>query len=111
LGRPEVNFIYLLTLAVALAGLVALDFTHKLAFTKNAKAALAATGIPYIFFVIWDFTGINLGIFFKGASPYLTGLMIARDFPVEELFFLAVLCYSTLIMATWLPIVLKRRQK
>jgi lycopene cyclase domain-containing protein len=106
-----VNFIYLLILAGALAGLVALDFTHKIAFRKNAKAALAATGIPYLLFVIWDLTGINLGIFFKGESPYLTGLMVAPEFPVEELLFLAVLCYSTLIMANWLPIVLKKRQK
>jgi hypothetical protein len=34
--------------------------------------------------------------------------MLAPDFPIEELFFLAVLCYSTLIIANWLPLLLNR---
>ena len=93
------NYLYLLTLVVSLAGLGALDHKHKLAFAKNPKAALLAMGLPYILFVIWDFTGIYLGVFFKGDSPYLSGLLIAPEFPVEELFFLAVLVYSTLIVA------------
>lgn len=105
------NFLYLLTLAVSLAGLGALDHKHKLAFFKNAKAALIATGLPYLLFVAWDFTGIYLGVFFKGDSPYLSGLMLAPDFPIEELFFLAILCYSTLIIANWLPMLLNRGKK
>lgn len=105
------NFLYLLTLAVSLAGLGALDHKHKLAFFKNPIAALIATGLPYLLFVIWDFTGIYLGVFFKGDSPYLSGLMLAPDFPIEELFFLAVLCYSTLIMANWLPLLVNRGKK
>lgn len=105
------NFLYLLTLAVSLAGLGALDHKHKLAFFKNSKAALIATGLPYLLFVAWDFTGIFLGVFFKGDSPFLSGLMLAPDFPIEELFFLAVLCYSTLIIANWLPLLLSRGKK
>jgi lycopene cyclase domain-containing protein len=101
LGWLEVSFVYLGLLLISLAGLAALDFRFKLAFAKNAKAALIAIGAPYLLFVIWDFTGIASGIFFKGESNLLTGLMIAADFPVEELFFLALLCYSTLIVATW----------
>jgi lycopene cyclase domain-containing protein len=96
-----VSFVYLGLLLISLAGLVTLDIRFKLAFAKNPKAAAVATGVPYLLFVIWDFAGIASGIFFKGESNLLTGLMIAKDFPVEELFFLAVLCYSTLIVATW----------
>lgn len=105
------NFLYLLTLAVSLAGLGVLDHKHKLAFFKNPKAALIATGLPYLLFVIWDFTGIYLGVFFKGDSPYLSGLMLAPDFPIEELFFLGVLCYSTLIIANWIPLMLNWGKK
>jgi lycopene cyclase domain-containing protein len=54
-----------------------------------------------LLFIIWDFAGIASGIFFKGQSKYLSGIMIAKDFPLEELFFLAVLCYTTLVVATW----------
>ncbi|MEY4276056.1 MAG: hypothetical protein RIS26_519 [Actinomycetota bacterium] len=95
------NFVYLTALLVSLAGLVTLDFRYRLAFSVRPKAAAIAIGIPYVLFVIWDFCGINLGIFFKGQSAYLTGIMLAPDFPIEELFFLALLCYSTLIIATW----------
>lgn len=102
MGRPEVNFLYLATLLVSLAGLAALDRKHKLAFAKNPRAAAIAIGIPYLIFVFWDICGISLEIFFKGDSTFLTGLMVAKDFPLEELFFLALLCYSTLIVANWL---------
>jgi lycopene cyclase domain-containing protein len=96
-----VNFIYLGSLLVSLAGLAALDRKHKLAFAKNPKAATIAIAIPYLIFVIWDAAGIALGIFFKGQSQFLTGIMIAPEFPIEELFFLALLCYTTLIASTW----------
>ena len=95
------SFIYLSALLISLGGLVALDFRFKLAFAKNPKAAAIAIAIPYLIFVIWDATGIALGIFFKGQSRYLSGIMLAKDFPLEELFFLALLCYTTLITATW----------
>lgn len=101
MGRPEVSFAYLLTLLVSLAGLGALDFKHKLAFAKNPKAAAIAIAVPYLLFVIWDAAGIALGIFFKGQSAFLSGIMIAPEFPIEELFFLALLCYTTLIFANW----------
>ena len=95
------NFLYLGALFVSLIGLATLDIKFKLAFSRNAKAATMAIGIPYLFFVIWDYFGIALGIFFKGQSEFLTGVMIAPDFPLEELFFLALLCYSTLVVSTW----------
>ena len=95
------SFVYLTALLVSLAGLVTLDFRFRLAFSVRPKAAAIAIAIPYLLFVIWDFCGINLSIFFKGQSVFLTGVMLAPDFPIEELFFLALLCYSTLIIATW----------
>ena len=95
------NFLYLGSLLISLAGLVALDLKHKLAFAKNPKAAALAVTIPYLLFVIWDAAGIALGIFFKGQSEFLTRIMIAPEFPIEELFFLALLCYTTLIVSTW----------
>lgn len=94
------NFIYLACLLFSLVGLALLDWRFKLAFSRNWKAAATAIAVPYLIFVIWDFAGINLGIFFKGESKLLTGIMVAPHFPVEELFFLGVLCYTTLILTT-----------
>lgn len=95
------NFIYLIVLLVSLTGLALIDAKHKLAFARNPKAAIVAMFIPYLVFVIWDTAGIALGIFFKGQSALLSGIMLAKDFPLEEVFFLALLCYSTLIVSTW----------
>lgn len=95
------NFIYLSALLVSLTGLGLLDAKYKLAFAKNPKAAFVAIAIPYLLFVIWDTAGIALGIFFKGQSKFLTGIMLAKDFPIEEVFFLALLSYTTLIVSTW----------
>lgn len=95
------TFLYLAVLLLSLAGLVAIDKKHKLAFAKNPRAATIAIAVPYLIFVIWDAAGIALGIFFKGQSSFLSGFMVGPEFPVEELFFLALLCYSTLIVSTW----------
>ena len=93
---------YLIALLFSLAGLAVIDVRLKLAFAKNFRAALLATSIPYLFFVVWDLAGINLHIFFKGQSKLLVGIELLPDFPLEELFFLALLTYSTLIVATFL---------
>ena len=95
------NFVYLTALSVSLAGLGLIDAKYKLAFARNPKAAIVAMLIPYLLFVIWDTAGIALGIFFKGQSAFLSGILLAKDFPLEEVFFLALLCYSTLIVSTW----------
>ena len=90
--------------AAAIAGVLTPLDAMKLVRTRGvemAKAAAIAIAIPYLLFVIWDAAGIALGIFFKGQSGLLTGIMLAKDFPIEELFFLALLCYTTLIVATW----------
>ena len=45
---------------------------------------------------LWDLAGIGLGIFFRGEPGLLTGVQLAPELPLEELFFLALLCYLTM---------------
>jgi lycopene cyclase domain-containing protein len=92
---------YLLILIVSLAGLYLLDRTHKLAFTVDAKRSLLSMVPAYGLFLVWDIAGIASGIFFRGQNTLLTGIQVFPEFPIEELFFLAVLCYSTLIVFSW----------
>lgn len=49
-------------------------------------------------FLVWDVLGISLGIFFSGGSPYTLPYMVAPELPVEEFFFLFLLCYITLLI-------------
>jgi lycopene cyclase domain-containing protein len=53
--------------------------------------------VAVVVFLIWDLVGIALGIFFRGSGPYLTGITIAPELPIEEVFFLTLLSYTILI--------------
>jgi lycopene cyclase domain-containing protein len=54
--------------------------------------------VPVTFFLIWDLAGISLGIFFRGNAPYLTGILLSEELPLEEVFFLILLSYSALLL-------------
>ena len=101
---------YLLVLLLSLVGLYLLDRTHKLAFTVDAKRSLLSMVPAYILFLIWDIAGITSGIFFRGENTLLTGIQVFPEFPIEELFFLGLLCYSTLIVFTWVQKTLTARE-
>jgi lycopene cyclase domain-containing protein len=91
-------WLYLTGLCVSLAGLAVLDYRYKLAFWHNAPRTRWTIGAAVGIFVIWDILGILLGIFFHGGSPWTLPLRILPEFPVEELFFLTLLCYVTLLL-------------
>jgi len=90
------RWLYLTTLLVSLAGLLGFDHRHKLAFFANWRRAAVSIGAGVAFFLSWDAAGIVLGIFFRGETPYLSGLLLAPELPIEEFFFLVVLCFTTL---------------
>jgi lycopene cyclase domain-containing protein len=102
---------YLAILLVSLAGLGLTDWRHRLAFRVHPKAAAITLSVAMVFFLIWDFAGIALGIFFRGDAPHLTGIMLAPELPLEEIFFLALLSYSTLIGYAIIERLVKRVRK
>lgn len=89
---------YLSALIVSLAGMAILDWKYSLAFFTDRRATMWTILVGVIVFIIWDIFGIALGIFFSGQSEYMSGIYLAPEFPVEELFFLTFLCYFTLII-------------
>jgi lycopene cyclase domain-containing protein len=88
--------LYLAALIGSLIGLVLLDFRFKLVFFRDWLAGTVALVTGIAFFLVWDLFGIANGIFFRGETPGLTGLMVAPELPLEEIFFLTLLCYTTL---------------
>ena len=92
-----VPFLYLALLILSILGLGAIDHRHKLALFVNPKATSLSVGIAVGVFLLWDIAGIALGIFFRGDAPHLSGLLLAPELPVEELFFLILLSYNTLL--------------
>ena len=88
--------LYLASLAVALTGMVMLDRRFRLFFWRDARRAAIVLVAGLGFFVAWDLSGIGLGIFFRGETSFMTGLVLSPEFPLEELFFLTLLCSLTM---------------
>jgi lycopene cyclase domain-containing protein len=97
-----VSFIYLGALLVSLAGMVVLDLRLRLFFAVAPVRAALVLGAGVVFFLAWDVAGIGAGIFFRGDPGLLTGVLIAPEVPLEEVFFLALLCYLTMNVYSWL---------
>ena len=89
---------YLIALVVSICGLALIDRRLKLAFWYDAKRTVKTIGVGIGLFVLWDYFGIAMGIFFSGNSPYSLPLRIFPEFPIEELFFLFLLCYTALLL-------------
>ncbi|WP_345761093.1 lycopene cyclase domain-containing protein [Diaminobutyricibacter sp. McL0608] len=92
------SILYLVILIGGLGCMSLLDRRFRLFFWRDGRRAAVVALIGLLFFVVWDLAGIALGIFERGASPISTGVLVAPEFPIEELFFLAFLCYLTMIL-------------
>jgi len=88
--------LYLLALLISLTGMVVLDRRFGLFFWRDARRAGVVLAAGVIFFLVWDLFGVGLGIFFRGETEFMTGLLIAPEVPIEEVFFLTLLCYLTM---------------
>jgi lycopene cyclase domain-containing protein len=91
-----VNYLYLAALLVSIAGMIVLDARFKLFFAASAVRAAIVLVVGVAFFLAWDVAGITRGIFFRGNPDLLTGALLAPELPLEELFFLVLLCYTTM---------------
>lgn len=89
---------YLLAILVSAVGIAIIDARWKLAAWKSPGRTAAAVAIGVAFFLVWDAVGIVTGVFLKGVSPLFTGVDLAPELPLEELFFLAFLCYLGLVV-------------
>jgi lycopene cyclase domain-containing protein len=91
-----VSFVYLAALLVSVTGMVVLDRRFRLFFWADARRASIVLTAGVVLFLVWDLFGIGLGIFFRGQTPFMTGVLVAPEVPVEEIFFLILLCYLSM---------------
>ncbi|CAB4545377.1 unannotated protein [freshwater metagenome] len=91
------SFIYLFVLLISILGLVGIDHRNNLALFRSPLPTVISVSISVVIFLIWDIVGIALGIFFRGSTPFLSGLLLGPELPLEELFFLILLSYNTLL--------------
>ena len=88
--------LYLGALLVSIAGLVVLDARLRLfLFAAPVRAAVVLV-VGVAGFLAWDVAGVGLGIFFEGPSGLLVGVDLVPEVPLEELFFLILMCLSAM---------------
>ncbi|UVY84153.1 lycopene cyclase domain-containing protein [Brachybacterium sp. NBEC-018] len=102
--------LYLLCLCVPLLGMGTLDARYRLVLGRAARPALAVLAVGTVYFLSWDLAAIAAGHYGLGRSPALSGLMLAPHLPVEELVFVVVLAYTTLVLHALVARALARRR-
>lgn len=95
--NESTSLYYLLALIVSILGLIGIDRRQNLALFRFPLPTLISVFVAVAVFLIWDIAGIALGIFFRGSTPLLSGILLAPELPLEELFFLILLSYNTLL--------------
>ena len=92
------GLLYLLFLLLSLGCMALLDHRFRLFFFADARRAAVVLLTGVAFFTAWDLGGIGADIFYRGETPFMLGLTLAPHLPVEEIFFLAFLCYLTMVV-------------
>ncbi len=95
------GLVYLGALLVSLVGLAVLDRRLGLALFVQPVRTVLTLAIAVAFFLFWDVLGVERGIFFIGDGPYQSGILLAPEIPIEEVFFLTLLTYQTLLLWLW----------
>ena len=90
------GLLYLAALLLTIGCMMLIDRRWRLFFWRDPMAAALTTAIGVAFFLLWDIAGISQGIFFRGETAFMTGILVGPELPLEEVFFLTLLCYLTM---------------
>ena len=90
------KYTYLAILFLSIIGMALIDRRFKLVFFDNPRAGARSIIIMMAILLFVDVVGINWQIFATNQS-YVSGLYLGTpDLPIEEIFFLFLLCYFVL---------------
>ena len=95
-----IGLAYLAVLIVSFAGIAVIDHRLRLAAFRAPAATALAVSAAVALFLTWDVLGVRSGVFFRGQTDFMTGMLVAPEIPVEEVVFLAFLSYLALVCAT-----------
>lgn len=89
------SWLYLLSVLVSGFCMGLVDRRWRLFLFRKPTHAIVAVSVGFVFFLAWDFVAIAVGVYARGESPAMTGIEVAAELPLEELFFIVFLCYVT----------------
>ncbi|WP_370615577.1 lycopene cyclase domain-containing protein [Mumia sp. Pv 4-285] len=92
------SWLYLATIVVSTVCMGLVDHRWRLFLFARPGRAVALVGAGAALFLLWDLVAIRLDMYERGGSELMTGIEIAPDLPMEELFFVVFLCYLTMVV-------------
>jgi len=92
------SLVYLGSLLVVLGCMVLTDRRWKLFFWADARRAAVVFAAGFGLFLAWDLVALHFELYERGRSEYMTGIEVAPELPLEELFFVAFLPYLTMVL-------------
>lgn len=92
------QFYYLGALLVSIAGMLIIDWRYKLAFWHDKRRASLTILASVVCFLLLDCLHIFNDVFFAGGSRYYLPTRLLPEVPIEELFFLFLLCHTALVV-------------
>jgi lycopene cyclase domain-containing protein len=100
------SWLYLAAILGSTACMALVDRRWRLfVFARPGRAAIVVVA-GVVFFLTWDLVAIGLDIYQRGESSAMTGIELAPDLPLEEVFFVVFLCYVTMVLHRLLALVL-----
>lgn len=90
--------VYGVSLLTAIFCMGLIDYKHRYAIFFDWRRTLRVLAPSIAVFIVWDIAGIMAGIFSDGDGKYRSGLQLGPHFPVEEVLFLILLTYTSLIL-------------
>ena len=100
---------YLLVLLLGLGCMALIDHRWRLVLWADARRGALVLGTGVALFLLWDVCALTLGLYRRGGSTLMTGIEIAPDLPLEEIFFILFLCYLTLVLHRSAQLLLRPR--
>ncbi|GAA4700822.1 hypothetical protein GCM10025781_18960 [Kocuria gwangalliensis] len=96
---------YLLMLFVFIGCYALIDRRWNLYFWSGSPLrAWIVLVLGVLFFLAWDVVAIFHGLFWHGDNSLTLGIFVAPELPIEEIFFLAFLCYQTMMYVLGAPV-------
>ena len=89
---------YLVALLVPIAAMAAVDRRWRLVVWADPRRTAVVLALGVLAFLAWDILALGHGFYRRGGSPLMSGVDVAPDLPLEEVFFVLFLCYLSLVL-------------
>ena len=103
------SWLYLSSVVVSTLCMGLVDHRWRLFLFRRPGRALVVLAAGFVWFLVWDLVAIGFDLYSRGESQAMTGVEVAHELPIEELFFIVFLSYLTMVLHGLVAMLLERR--